>query len=157
MLQRPNNSDQFTVECKVIVYDKRVHQFAPSATEKVFQPIAAAVGQTLVSFNAASAPPVQKGGWILDASITNVSGGAAIVPSSSALPPGSTPGVRNANFYRVVSVTQSGTSVNIELQTPLKNFSGDATGFNYAAHGRFVVLNGIYEVFDLPPLTSSGN
>jgi hypothetical protein len=160
MLQRPNNSDQFTVDCKVLVYDKRVHQFAPSASEKVFPPVAAAVGQTVVSFDATNAPPVQKGGWILDATITNIdpSSGNHFPPATSGNPSGAQPGVRNANFYRVVSVTLNGAVVNIELQTALKADSGTAPTAGLPANlRRFVVLNGIYEVFDLPPLTSSGN
>lgn len=147
MLQRKANKDQFNVDMKVVVYDKRAHQFLPSASEKVYMldasqpPIVSGV-TTSLKFPAAAAPPVQKGGWILDATVTNIDS--------------STPGVRNANFYRVVSVTPNGTTVDIELQTPLKDPSGKATGFNPVTQSRFVVLNGIYEVFDLPPLTEFG-
>lgn len=137
LLQRETNREQSTAKMTVLVYDKRVHLFQPSAKETVFTPTVANVGQTSLTFPDTFNAP--KGGWLLDASSTA---------------PGGSAGVRNANFYRVVSVTPdtANGTVNVELQTPLKDHSGNAAGFT-AADWRFVVMDGLYEVFEMPALT----
>lgn len=137
LLQRKNNSDQFTVEMTILVFDKRVAGFLPSASEKTFTPSTA--DQKVLTFPQSAAPNVQKGGWLLDVSSTTT---------------GNNPGVRNANFYRVVSVTPDTTNgtASVELQTPLKDHSGNTNGFAIT-DWRFAVVDGLYEVFEMQPLT----
>jgi type II secretory pathway pseudopilin PulG len=168
LVQRKDNREQAVVDLHVIVYDRRVHLFPPATPETTYVPQAAAADQTVVVFPATGAPPVQKGGWLLDATSTTIDPNTTppthyVPPDSPTIPtplppnyinPG--PGVRNGNFYRVVSVTQNQTTgnVEVELQTPLKQDSGDARGLQ-PQHRRFVHLAGVYEVFDLPPLTAA--
>jgi hypothetical protein len=59
------------------------------------------------------------------------------------------PGMRHANFYRVVSV--NGTTV--ELQTPIKTPRDN--GGAYTA--TFIVFRGVSGVFVKPPLTAGNN
>jgi hypothetical protein len=93
------------------------------------------LGSTSVSFKSGTQLGVQKGGWIADMSV---------VPAA---------GVMNANFYRVVSVTDNGVTVDVELQTPIQDTSG-VGGTLPATSRTFVVLAGVSEVFVRPNLES---
>jgi len=140
VIQRPNNSIPSTANMTVVVFERRAFQFAPANAEAVFNPLinGAAVGLTTVSFPPGTDLGVQKGGWILDASIT---------PS----------GVRNANFYRVVSVEDNSGSVDVELQTPIKPDTKGPGVFDIppanANLRTFIVVAGVSEVFERPTLT----
>lgn len=164
VVQVPDIGAPKTANLTVVVFDKRAFQYAPAGAEAVFipvanpsNPVAGRPGSTTVSFVTGTNLGVQKGGWIVDVSTTVIdpSSKAAFVPP--AIPPSSatpTPGVRNANFYRVISVTDNGTTVDVELQVPLKDDTGDTTGFDPLNHRRFVVPLGVSEVFERPSLTA---
>lgn len=145
----------------VVVFDRRAPMYAPAGSEEVYTPFYAQPRQTRVSFAKDQAPPVQKGGWLMDATVVaaDPTGRTFFVPSSAdgpgTLPPpaGVIPWVRNANFYRVASVTEDpGTGgVDVELEVALKD---DATPPVAGAivplpeqYRRFVYLNGAAEVF----------
>lgn len=143
VVQRPDNTDRNTANLTVVVFDRRSFLYAPPGAETAFNPIVngAGVGFTSVSFPAGTQLGVTKGGWIMDATIN---------PTAQ---------VRNANFYRVVSVTDSGTSVDVELQTPLKPDTkpvGMPDLLPAQANQRvFIVLTGVSEVFERPNLTAN--
>jgi len=169
LLQRPKLSEAATT-VTVVVFDKRAPNYAPPTgvpLETVWIPTAAATGLTQVSFTGSYAantlPNVQRGGWLLDASIclinrTPAGSPPTVVPfrGSGNPPPGAEPWVRNANFYRVVSVTETTTGIDVELEIPLR----DDTGRNVApvtndpplplSERRFMYLSGAAEVFERP-------
>ena len=158
VVQCPKASDPRTANMSVVVFDKRAHMYAPTGSETVFTPNYAVgnANDTRVSFPANAYPKVQKGGWLLDATVTTLDStrNTVFVPPDGAA--GSLGGIRNAHFYRVVSVTENPVtvSVDIELQKPLTD-SGDP-GNNVPLspmYRRFVVMPGLAEVFERPPLT----
>lgn len=157
---------------QIAVFDKRSHLFAPAGSEVVYRPAAAAVGQTGLRFNAVDntgATPwrFQKGGWVLDATVVVdaflVTPMAVTFDKSYAPPDGPAtpsapntvsivPRVRNGHFYQVVSVTEEGGDVLVELDRPLEPDTGPAPPPSppYAvAPGlrRFVALPGVAHVF----------
>lgn len=137
VVQRPNNANRYTANQTVVVFDKRAFQFAPQNAEAAFVPVvnnnAGLVGATSVSFPANTQLGVVKGGWIADVTVN------------------ATAGVRNAAFYRVVTVTDNGTSVDVELQTPIADLG--AVGPLTANQRTFIVPAGVAEVFVRPSLT----
>lgn len=152
VLQRPNNRDRKTVGVTVVVFDKRAHQYLPRGRnpETAYNPSIAQVGQTRLTF--ASAVPVQKGGWIADVTWT-----ASFVVSGQGATAVRSPGVRNFTFYRVVSVTENGGAFDIELQTPLRadaKSQRDNRTVN-ATDRRFLVMDGVSEVFERSPISPS--
>jgi hypothetical protein len=136
VVQRPDNTDRTTARMTVVVFDRRSFLYAPPGAEAAFTTVPNGVsgtpGATSVCFPTNTNLGVQKGGWIMDATI------------SPAL------GVMNANFYRVVSVTDDGTFLNVELQTPIKVDALPATNPR-----TFIVLAGVSEVFERPNLKAS--
>jgi len=129
IIQRPNNTSQFTANMTIVVFDRRAHLYAPTGSEAVYPNVTANPGQSSLQFQ--SAPDVRPGAWILDASIN--------VPSR--------PTIRHANFYRVTAV--NGTQV--ELQSPIKTPSDGNTN-QYS--GTFIVLRGVSGVYTRSPLTA---
>jgi len=146
VLQQPDLNSSTSANMVVVVFDKRTHLFAPPTAEQLFTPVAVPgsnaglVGSTQVSFTQGSAPPVQKGDWLMDVTVTHMDCGANVYipnnpPPIPSLPPPPAPApfppfalqqpvplVRNGNFYRVISITDNpitGTT-DIEFQTPLK-------------------------------------
>ncbi|MBN9520627.1 prepilin-type N-terminal cleavage/methylation domain-containing protein [bacterium] len=119
ILQKTQSSSQ--AKMTVVLFDRRAPMYAPAGSETVYTPSYAEPDKTQVSFAAGQVPPVQKGGWLLDATvvtadfITDPTNPAYVVPSKAdGVPPPSAPPnfqawVRNANFYRVASVTQEHT------------------------------------------------
>ena len=147
ILQRPDNTVPNTASMTVVVFDKRSFLFAPQGAESVYasnnapsplsnivmQPLLTTIQLPVAYFGV---PPVQKGGWIMDA----------------------TPGLRHAIFYRVVSVTDNPTNIvagipvpttDIELQTPIRRLDGSTNAYN----GTLMYFAGVSEVFDRPNLT----
>ena len=108
-----------TTNVTVVLFDKRAPNFAPSgvALETVWQPVTAAEGQTLVSFKGrydnGTLPPVQRGGWLMDCSIALIdrSGKTPVAvnfdPNTTGRGKNDQPWIRNAQFYRVVSVAEN--------------------------------------------------
>lgn len=170
VLQRPNNTVRSLSKLTVVVFDKRAHLHAPTTAEQgPFTPTVAQVSQSRITFPAGSEPAgLKKGMWLLDGTTT----------SDFYLVPPPTPGppirvyfskIRNAHFYRVVSVTQTGTDIDVELHQPLKPESKtrlfpsghpsagvqipDAT----ASERQFYLLAGVADVFEKTPLANSTN
>ena len=148
IVQRPVNRVRATANLTVVVFDKRAPQFVPPHPEAHYDASASSTsavvgfvpGQTVVVVpnadraglpaNYPARPQIQKGAWVMDATVG--------------------PGVRHANFYRVVSVTQGNTDTTLELQTPIKRTDGGTAPYN----GTLVVLTGVSEVFERPQLTA---
>lgn len=141
IIQRPDNTNRNTAKMAIVVFDKRAFQYAPGGAEAVFasgitgpttivmQPLLTTI-QIPLSQSGGVPPPVQKGGWIMDA----------------------TPVLRHAIFYRVVSVTDNpanGTT-DLELQTPIRRLDG-GTG---AYAGTLIYMAGVSDVFERPLLTT---
>jgi len=136
VVQRPDNTDRTTARMTVVVFDRRSFLYAPPGAEAAVSTVPNGVsgtpGATSVCFPTNTNLGVQKGGWIMDATISP------------------TLGVMNANFYRVVSVTDDGTFLNVELQTPIKPDALPA-----GTQRTFIVLAGVSEVFERPNLKAS--
>ena len=176
VLQRTNNSERSLARMTIVVFDKRADQFAPNTAEVVqARPTAAAVGNSTISWALGNEPPgLKKGQWLLDATTTS---DFYMIPN----PTGTGPPVRkyfslvrNAHFYRVVSVTpNAGTGqVDVELHVPLRPDSktrrypsGDPRSVNppgpvFVPDARpderqFVVLAGVADVYEKSPLTNT--
>lgn len=169
VVQMPDVGAPTTATMTVVVFDKRAFQYAPGGAEAVFIPVlnpnnaaAGLPGSTTVSFPTGTNLGVQKGGWIVDVSTTVIDyqGNHYVppaIPGTVGMNPPPQPGVRNANFYRVISVTDNGTTVDVELQIPLKadtvTSPADLAKFDPLNHRRFVVPVGVSEVFERPILT----
>lgn len=144
MLQRPSNNATYTVRMQVVVYNKRVFLYAPTGSEAVYSgnatnPITFQPGQTSLSIPATFAPDIRAGTWILDA--TNGTDNSAPTPQP----------IVSAEFYRVLSVTQSGSSLLLELNKPISRLDGSSTSYN----GTIVVMPAVADVFDRPYLTGN--
>jgi prepilin-type N-terminal cleavage/methylation domain-containing protein len=147
VLQRPSNKDQRTVGMTVVLFEKRAHLYIPRTRnpETAYNPLIATIGETHLQFPGTI--PAQKGGWIVDVTHTRVNntGGAAA---------GTVPGVRNCNFYRVVSAVQNGNVTDVELQVPLKSDSVSGTPPTLFPQQRtFLVMDGVVEVFERAPIS----
>ncbi|MFO0805544.1 MAG: hypothetical protein U0791_20765 [Gemmataceae bacterium] len=149
ILQRPDNTDPNTATMTVVVFDKRAFQFAAAGAEQVFasgpqpaQQIPMVPGTTVIQIpKTQGTPPVQKGGWIMDA----------------------TPGLRHAIFYRVVSVTDNPNNVwnlpgptvvpttDLEIQVPVRRLDGSTGSYG----GTLVFFTGVSEVFERPNLRAA--
>jgi hypothetical protein len=158
VLQRPQFINQqgdlthlLTMNMTVVVFDRRPFLYPPinvTGFEVVFSNTVFTSGLTTVSVPLTSADQAQglkAGSWVMD---------ATTLPAN---PKGGLPyPFRQANFYRVVSVTTSGTNALIELQTPVTPPTGySPTGFQW--NGTLVVLNGVSGVFQRAPLTPRSN
>lgn len=133
VIQRPVNANRYVADLKILVfhtkgqYGGHVPGTNPgAAAEQIYTAptlTSANGGATQVGLNVPIANlPFRTGGWIMDGTNTIT-----------------------ANFYRVQSITEVGTGVILELDTPLKS---TATSI-YA-------LRGLADVFDRPQLNSSG-
>ena len=156
VLQRPNNGDQTLSRMTIVVFDKRSHLYAPTSAEQAgYTPIAAAVGSATVSFATGTEPAgLRKGMWLLDGTTTYDSYMGTTLQYYSK--------IRNANWYRVVSVTPNGAQVDVELHQPLKpdtktRFVPNTTTpipdalFN---ERRFIQLAGVADVYEKAPLSN---
>jgi prepilin-type N-terminal cleavage/methylation domain-containing protein len=102
VVQRQNNSIRNIADLKILVFDRRAPGIAPSDAELMFT-IPAAVGTTqIVLPTTLDVLKLRSNSWIMDGTID------------------ATTGIRNTNFYRIQSVTESGANTIIELQTPIK-------------------------------------
>jgi hypothetical protein len=154
MLQRPSNRDRYTVRQQVVVYDRRVHLFAPAGSEATFTatqyPLDSSTGApnnlitgvpyTVTVNGTPVAVEIRRGTWVLDA------GYPQGIPSAT--PP--QPPLLQAEFYRVVSVTDTGTNYTLEVHKPIVRSDG-LTG-SYTAN--LVVLPAVADVFERPLLTA---
>jgi hypothetical protein len=136
------NLNLYTANMTVVVFDRRAFGYPPSSVlgfEVVIPNVPMTSGLTSVTIPQASslqALDLKPGSWIMDATI-----------NANVQPP-----IRQANFYRVVSVVQAGTQVTLELQTPIAPPTGQPPlGFSYT--GTLVALRGVSGVFVRPQLT----
>lgn len=130
VVQRPVNRDRYTTSLRVVVFDKRVHMYAPPGLEAVFPGISFTPGTTSVTIG--STADVRKGSWIMD---------GTIIPNST---------VRHANFYRVVSVTDNGGTYTLELHTPITRVDGGTAAYT----GNVVVMPNVADVYERQMLTA---
>lgn len=131
VVQRPVNRDRYNLRMQVVVFNQRIHQYRPSMTERSTT-TTLTVGQTSVPL--ASTDPlltdVRKGTWLMDAGNT-------------------TNPLRHAEFYRVVSVADSGA---LELHRPVQSPHGLDPGTRYSA--TLVLIPGIADVYERPLLNA---
>ncbi len=131
MLQRPANRDRYTTRVQVVVYNRRTHLYAPPGGEVVYPNVTFTPGETAL-VGIPSTAEIRKGTWVMDAG-------------------NMTAGLRHAEFYRVLSVTDLGTSLALELHKPIKRPDGQT--LPYAAN--LVVMPGVADVYERPFLTAS--
>jgi hypothetical protein len=142
----PNNlfnaqSNTTITNMTVVVFDRRPPQYPPASFQgfEVVMGASLTTGSTTVTIsaaNSAQALDLKAGSWVMDASSNN-----------SVSPP-----IRQANFYRVVSVVQAGGVVNLELQSPIAAPTGyPPLGYTYS--GTLVAMSGVSGVFVRAPLT----
>lgn len=137
VIQRPNNANRYTADLKILVYDRRAPGVAPADAELQFS--APGVTDVVVGSTQLVLPAtldvlkLRTNGWIMDGTI------------NPAL------GIRNANFYRIQSLTETGGGATVvELQTPIRPPTGAAGVPGYTA--QIYVLSNLIEVFDRPQL-----
>ncbi len=131
VIQRPQNRNEFTAAMTVVTFDRRPFLYASPGSEAVFTAASVTPGTTSVILSGSA--DIRPGGWVMDATVSG--------------------GLRHANFYQVVTVTDTGSVTQLELQSPIKTRS-DASNSTYTA--TFVVLRGVSGVSFRHPL-SSGN
>jgi len=153
VFQRPDNSNRTVADLKILVFDRRVPGVDPTGAnenELMFpragidpNPVQVTVGSTQVVLPALNDTlGLRQGAWIMDGTITQ-------------RPPGGT-GIRNANFYKVVSFaedTVAGTTT-VELHIPIVKPRGDSTVAAYNAN--LYILRELIDVYDRPQLTPTG-
>jgi hypothetical protein len=139
------NLNLLTANMTVVVFDRRPFGYPPPSVtgfEVVVPGVTITSGLTSVTFSQSAtqnALDLKAGMWVMDATST---------PASATIP---IP-IRQANFYRVVSVVTSGGQVTVEVQTPIAPPTGYAPlGYTYT--GTLVFLTGVSGVFVRPQLT----
>lgn len=146
VLQRMRNDNPGNVNVTVVVFDKRTHQFVPDKAEFAFTGVAFTPGSTTVTVPTTPGVVLQKGGWVMDATIKPA--------DLLATPP--TPAMRHANFYRIVSATENGANIDLELDKPIRRNDGRANPTLDAwTDGTLVVLAGVADVFEQQPMTAA--
>lgn len=151
VLQRPANRDRYTVRQQVVVFDKRVHLYAPPGSESVYT-VPFVPGSTVITGVPATAEGVRKGTWVMDATVRST-----VDPAD-----GKTRQLRHAEFYRVTSVTED-TSTNpttyaLEVHKPIARADGLSDLGNparFAYVGSLVIHPTVVEVFERPTLTGN--
>lgn len=136
-----NSTGLSMMNMTVVVFDRRAFLYPPSSVPGFETVLSASftTGLTTVAIspaNALQALDLKPGSWVMDATIAS---------PQNAYP------IRQANFYRVVSVVELNGQVNLELQTPISPPVGySPLGFTYT--GTLVALNGVSGVFVRPPI-----
>ncbi|MBX9585549.1 MAG: prepilin-type N-terminal cleavage/methylation domain-containing protein [Gemmataceae bacterium] len=135
VLQQPRVAEAASASMTVVVFDKRTYQFVPDKSEYAHAGISFTPGSTVIP----GVPQVNgvvlgRGTWVMDGTVDNTT-----------VPP-----VRHAYFYRVLSATETTPGLfDLELDRPVRRL----TGPNTAYPGTLVILAGVSEVFERPPLT----
>lgn len=121
MARRLRANEPRVLDYAVVVYNGR--SFALNGSQPLDETAYDAVlpvGGTVFTFNyGGNKPKLRAGGWVLDATMTSTD--------------------PHGFFYRVVNVTDSGGSMTVELQTPIR---GTANG------NKVAILNNVAEVFE---------
>lgn len=138
VLQRPVNRDRLNVRQQVVVFDRRVHMYAPTGSEAVYA-ASFTPGDTLIT-GIPNTAEIRKGTWVMDAGNPNA-------------------GLRHAEFYRVVSVVEApGGTYALEVHKPVVRADGlisRAAVNPYTYTGNLVVMPTVVEVFERPMLTGN--
>lgn len=142
IVQRPRNGTTTTAKLTILVFDNRPPLLAVKGDEAVGAPATWPVGtrdlQITVPIRTPDQPVlIRRGGWIMD---------GTIYPASN---------VRNANFYRVVGVTEvsstaTATTYNLDLETSIKSDFGVVPPANRQVY----LFASLSEVFEREILTS---
>jgi hypothetical protein len=151
ILQKPRVSEQFTCNETVVVFDRRAHFHTTLGAEDVLSATVnpsvagtgAVPGLTSVTFDGFNQETnIRPGTWICDVTIHRPGD-----PNTAGRL-----GMRNANFYRVVSINGN----TVELQTPIMptNETNQLLK-NNAYTATFVVWRGVSGVFVKPPLKAT--
>jgi type II secretory pathway pseudopilin PulG len=140
LLRRPLLNDPSVVELTVVAYNSRSLALSSSLQgdeaafpNAVFDTGLVSPNMVTLSWAANSAPPnLRVGSWILDATpVADPQGSGKFIPP-------------HAYFYRVVGLTEiSNTSIDVELQTPIRGFPPGAQ-----TSGTVIVMDGVAEVFE---------
>jgi hypothetical protein len=149
LLQRPRNEDPATATMTVMVFDGRPPLLAAPGDEAVVTPdVPFGVGDRSLTITIPARSPdqaalVRRGGWILDGTIFNFT---------------TTGGIRNAQFYRIVGVTEIGTTATggtqytIDLETPIQGPVPPVAAPGAVPPSQFYLFAGLSEVFQRPVL-----
>jgi hypothetical protein len=137
MLQRPSNADRYTVRQQVLVFDRRAHLYAPPGSEAVYAGVTMVPGTTSIS-GIPNTAELRKGSWVLDA-------GNPLGLAASGQPP-----LLQAEFYRVISVTDTGTTYTLEVHKPIVRSDGQTASYS----ANLVVMPALADVFERPMLTA---
>jgi Tfp pilus assembly protein PilV len=137
MFRRGNNADRTAVDISTILYSGRSIDVASTETAYVgtvaFSTVAAGVTPTtkaLALSYSSPKPAIRRGGWILDATLSDSSGNPDI----------------QGIFYRVVNVDDSTPGVlNLELQTPIVGKSNPSV--TQTTQRIIIVMDKVVEVF----------
>lgn len=146
VIQRPNNSNRYVADLKILVFDGRSPGVAPADAEQVFNPPpppslfgTSPPSSTQIRLNVGANPPehLREGSWIMD--------GTLVAPGATA-----PQGIRNALWYRIQFIDKDSSPGEyiLDLQTPL------IRGVTPAS--QFYVFKGLMEVFDRPQLAPPG-
>ncbi len=127
VLQRPRNGDTSTATMQVVVFIKRSPDYYPPNAE---QPFTATMTPNTTSLTLPLTSGLSKGSWIMDAGDVNNN-------------------LRQANFYRVSSVTDTGSNLTVELESPIRRIDGSGTAYT----GNILTMASVVDVFQRPNLT----
>lgn len=144
VVQRPVNRDRFSVRQQVVVFDKRVHRYAPPGSEAVYTGVTFTPADTTITRVPATAE-VRKGSWVMDATLGNDTANRPL---------------RHGEFYRVISVTEdtANGTYTLEVHKPIVRADGlfnRARTTDFAYTGTLVVMPAVVDVYERPMLTGN--
>lgn len=136
VIQRPDNSNRFVTDLKILVFDRRAPGVDPPDNE-ITTTSSVLMGATVVTLDRSNdILGLRRGSWVMDGTLTG--------------------NIRNAHFYRVVSVDDSSTtSTTVEFHVPIAKPTGEAAP-NVAYTATFYVFRELIDVYDRPQLTPTG-
>jgi type II secretory pathway pseudopilin PulG len=149
LCQRPRSGDPLVTNMAVVVFNRRSLALTgnlPLAeyyyNNCTFMPLATNQNSNIVWVNWGASgmppPPVRPGEWIMDATLDSL--------KSFGLPNN---GYAHGNFHRVVGSNDLGGGVlELEVETPFRNFGPWSTTTPLGFAGQIVVLEGVAEVFE---------
>jgi type II secretory pathway pseudopilin PulG len=154
VVQRPNNTARDVATLKVMVFDNRPPLLATPGDEVIvsgglvtIDPVTRlgprSINLSVPNRGADQTPLIRKGGWIMDGTIDNANG------------------IRHANFYRVVGVTEGGadpsnpnnTLYALDLETEIRRTDGQTAPYVATIY----LFAGLAEVFERPALQPDPN
>lgn len=151
LLQRPRTSDPSVVECTVVVYAGRpvglsgnldlsefpyyLYDNGSNTSEVTFDPTINSIRIRYGALFGKAAPPIRPGDWVLDV---------------SRIPRGDGTFDRHGFFNRVAGITEGVDYVDLEMQQPLRGFTGvvDSHPTNANGGARLLFMEGVAEVYE---------